>query len=114
VIASGRGSSPELIDNGVTGMIIDDLDAAADAVSLVGRLDRATIRETTDRQFGRESGATRYDPSTSGSSGPELTRPQLRAVGRFLVRRGIGLTSRLSTSPTVRSRVTASRSGRCS
>ncbi|HEX2382987.1 MAG TPA: glycosyltransferase [Acidimicrobiales bacterium] len=54
VIAFGRGSMPELIDDGVTGMIVEDLDAAAAAVPLVGRLDRATIRETAVRRFGRD------------------------------------------------------------
>jgi glycosyltransferase involved in cell wall biosynthesis len=54
VIAFGRGSMPELIDEGITGMIVDDLDAAAAAVPLVGRLDRATIRETAVRRFGRD------------------------------------------------------------
>ncbi len=54
VIAFGRGSMPELIDDGVTGIIVADLDAAAAAVSLVGQLDRATIRETAVRRFGQD------------------------------------------------------------
>ena len=51
---------PEAIDNGVTGMIVDDLDAAAVAMTLVGRLDRATIRETAVRRFGRDCMVNEY------------------------------------------------------
>ena len=51
---------PELIDDGVTGMIVDDVDAAAAAVFLVGRLDRATIRDTAVRRFGRDRMVDEY------------------------------------------------------
>jgi glycosyltransferase involved in cell wall biosynthesis len=60
VIAFRRGSMPELIDDGVTGMIVDDVDAAAAAVSRVGRLDRATIRDTAVRRFGRDRMVDEY------------------------------------------------------
>jgi len=60
VIAFGRGSMPELIDNGVTGMIVDDLEAAVTAVSVVSGLDRATIRETAVRRFGRDRMVDEY------------------------------------------------------
>ena len=54
VIAFRRGSMTELIDEEVTGMIVDDLDAAAAAVAVVAELDRATIRATAVRRFGRD------------------------------------------------------------
>ena len=84
VIAFRRGSMPELIDDGVTGMIVDDLDAAAAAVSVVGRLDRATIRETAVRRFGRDrmvdEYVTVYEQTVAAR---DETRPQRRAVARF-------------------------------
>ncbi len=77
VIAFGRGSMPELIDDGVTGMIVDDLDAAAAAVSVVGRLDRATIRETAVRRFGRDrmvdDYVTVYEQTVAARDGRGLT-----------------------------------------
>ena len=43
VIAFDRGSMRELIDHGVTGMIVDDVAGAAAAVDHAARLDRAAI-----------------------------------------------------------------------
>ena len=54
VIAFRRGSMPELIDEGVTGMIVDDVEMAARAVDRLGGLDRTTIRETAVRRFSRD------------------------------------------------------------
>ena len=51
VIAFRRGSMPELIDEGVTGTIVDDVEGAVAAVAGVGGLDRATIRATAARRF---------------------------------------------------------------
>jgi glycosyltransferase involved in cell wall biosynthesis len=51
VIAFRRGSMPELIEEGVTGTIVDDVEGAAAAVAAVGRLDRANIRATAVRRF---------------------------------------------------------------
>jgi len=54
VIAFRRGSMPELVDDGATGVIVDDVDMAAGAVGRVGGLDRAAIRATAIRRFGRD------------------------------------------------------------
>jgi glycosyltransferase involved in cell wall biosynthesis len=54
VVAFRRGSMPELIDDGVTGAIVDDVEAAVRAVGRVQRLDRAAIRATAVRRFGRD------------------------------------------------------------
>jgi glycosyltransferase involved in cell wall biosynthesis len=51
VIAFDRGSMPELIDDGVTGALVRDVDAAVDAVGRVGSLDRAIIRKTAVSRF---------------------------------------------------------------
>jgi glycosyltransferase involved in cell wall biosynthesis len=54
VVAFRRGSVPELIDDGVTGFLVDDADAMADAVGRVDRLDRAACRVTAERRFSVE------------------------------------------------------------
>lgn len=46
VIAYRNGSVPEVIDDGLTGFIVDDEDAAAAAVATLHRLDRSQIRHT--------------------------------------------------------------------
>jgi glycosyltransferase involved in cell wall biosynthesis len=50
-IAFRCGSVPELIDDGVTGFIVDTEDAAVEALDHVGRLQRPRIRATFERRF---------------------------------------------------------------
>jgi glycosyltransferase involved in cell wall biosynthesis len=45
VIACNRGSMPELIDDGVTGFLVDSLNAAVAAIGRVGEIDRAACRQ---------------------------------------------------------------------
>lgn len=52
VIAFNRGSMPELIDEGTTGMVVADIATAVDAVARIGTLDRATIRAVAVERFG--------------------------------------------------------------
>ena len=51
VIAFRRGSVPEVIDDGVTGFIVENDDEALSAVKRVGKLDRRQIRATFERRF---------------------------------------------------------------
>jgi glycosyltransferase involved in cell wall biosynthesis len=51
VIAYRAGSVPEVIDHGVTGFIVDDLDGAVDAVRRLDELDRATVRRRFEERF---------------------------------------------------------------
>lgn len=51
VIANNRGSMSELITHGVTGYLVDDLDAAVAAVDAAGTLDRPNIAELTEGRF---------------------------------------------------------------
>lgn len=51
VIAYDRGSMRELIDDGRTGFVVDDVDGAVAAVDRVGTLDRAEIRATAVERF---------------------------------------------------------------
>jgi glycosyltransferase involved in cell wall biosynthesis len=54
VVAFRRGSMPELIDDGRSGFLVEDVDGAAHAVSGAGGLDRPGIREWAVSRFGRD------------------------------------------------------------
>jgi glycosyltransferase involved in cell wall biosynthesis len=60
VIAFGRGSVPEIIEDGVTGFIIDDVASAAAAVPLAKQLDRRAIRRRFEERFGADRMARDY------------------------------------------------------
>jgi glycosyltransferase involved in cell wall biosynthesis len=51
VIANSRGSMGELIDDGVTGFLVDDVDSAVTAVAAAGGLDRRRIAEHAAERF---------------------------------------------------------------
>jgi glycosyltransferase involved in cell wall biosynthesis len=51
VIAYRSGSVPEVIDDGVSGFVIDSEDQAVGAVKRLHQLDRATVRATFDRRW---------------------------------------------------------------
>jgi glycosyltransferase involved in cell wall biosynthesis len=51
VVAYARGSMPEVIDEGVTGFLVDSPAAAAAAVERVPGLDRARCRAVAERRF---------------------------------------------------------------
>ena len=51
VIAWRHGSVPEIIDDGVTGFIVDNLDAAVRAVQRVSELSRAQCRQVFETRF---------------------------------------------------------------
>lgn len=52
VITYPLGSMPEVVDDGVTGFLVDGVAAAAAAVERAARLDRAAIRGVAERRFG--------------------------------------------------------------
>jgi glycosyltransferase involved in cell wall biosynthesis len=60
VIATRRGSMPELIDDMGTGILVDTVDEAVAAVDRVGVLDRVRIREQAVVRFGRDRMVERY------------------------------------------------------
>jgi glycosyltransferase involved in cell wall biosynthesis len=51
IIAYGMGSVPEIIDNGITGYIVHNVDDAAKAVTRISALDRRTIRGVFEKRF---------------------------------------------------------------
>ena len=51
VIASARGSMPEIVRNGESGFLVGGLDEAVAAVGRVKGLDRAAVRASVERRF---------------------------------------------------------------
>lgn len=60
VVAWRRGSMPELIDEGLTGFLVSDVDEAAEAVGRATGLDRRVCRATAERRFSHRVMAERY------------------------------------------------------
>jgi len=60
VIAFRRGSTPEVIDNGLSGYLVDDLDQAVRAVEMIDALDRAVVRHQFEHRFSVERMAREY------------------------------------------------------
>ena len=51
VVAYARGSMPEIIEDGVTGVLADSVDSAVEGVKRAVQLDRAACRQTAERRF---------------------------------------------------------------
>jgi glycosyltransferase involved in cell wall biosynthesis len=60
VIAYRRGSMPELIDDGVTGFLVDTLDEAIAAIDRAGEIDRSACRRAVEKRFTVDRMADRY------------------------------------------------------
>jgi glycosyltransferase involved in cell wall biosynthesis len=60
VIAFGRGSVPEIVDEGVTGFIVDSVEEAVAAVPRAKALDRQAIRQRFEERFSVERMAHDY------------------------------------------------------
>jgi glycosyltransferase involved in cell wall biosynthesis len=60
VIAFRRGSIPEVIEDGVTGYVVDTVEEAVDAVERIGELDRRRCRREFERRFSARRMATDY------------------------------------------------------
>ena len=78
VVAFRRGSMPELIDEGVTGFVVDDVDAAVVAVDAAVLLDRRTVRAVAERRFGVDRMVDDYLALYRGVIAHELIAPRDR------------------------------------
>jgi glycosyltransferase involved in cell wall biosynthesis len=60
VVAFRNGSVPEVVDDGVTGAIVDDIDGAVRAVARVAGFDRARVRARFEQRFSADRMARDY------------------------------------------------------
>jgi glycosyltransferase involved in cell wall biosynthesis len=60
VIAFRRGSIPEVIDEGVTGFVVDSVDEAVDAAARIGEIDRERCRRVFVERFSARRMAADY------------------------------------------------------
>ncbi len=87
VIAHRRGSMPEIVDDGTTGVLVDDLHGAIQAVDLVGTLDREGIRQVAVARFDVGRMVAEYESlyrRVAGASDAARARPddRVRSSGR--------------------------------
>lgn len=54
VVAYALGSMPEVVDEGVTGFLVNDIDQAVAAMERVGELDRAIVRRVAASRYGAD------------------------------------------------------------
>jgi len=78
VIAFNRGSVPEVVDDGLTGFIVEDDLGAIGAVQRLGELDRGKVRAQFEQRFTARRMAEDYVDVYSTLIGSK--QPQLRLV----------------------------------
>lgn len=61
VVALRKGSVPEVVDDGVTGFVRDDLDGFVEAVGRVGEIDPRACRRAVEERFSVEHMVDRYE-----------------------------------------------------
>ena len=61
VVATRRGSMPELVDDGLTGFLVEDVDAAERAVRRLSDVDRAACRAAAVSRFGADRMVDEYE-----------------------------------------------------
>ncbi|KEC74183.1 UNVERIFIED_ORG: glycosyltransferase involved in cell wall biosynthesis [Rhizobium esperanzae] len=90
VIAFRRGSAPELIDNDVSGILVDNVAEAAENIEWALKLDRSGVRRAFEKRFTAERMATDYLDIYRQLPGVHPKIPRLRhsksyAVGTELI-----------------------------
>jgi glycosyltransferase involved in cell wall biosynthesis len=78
VIAFRSGSVPEVLEDGVSGFIVKDIDGAVKAAGRLGELDRAGVRAAFERRFTSERMAKDYVALYRGLPGvrTDMRRPR--------------------------------------
>jgi len=80
VIAFNRGSAPELIEEGVTGFVVEDEMSAVGAVRHISRLSRTMIRKRFEERFGARRMARDYLEIYRDMVGAAARRPRIASV----------------------------------
>ncbi len=74
VLAFREGSTSEVVDEGVSGFVVDDEAAMAGAVARLGEIDPAACRASAEQRFGSAAVAARYEAAYGRVvTGPALT-----------------------------------------
>ncbi len=60
VVAFRRGAAPEIVSDGITGFLVDDVDEMVSAVREIGEIDRAACRSSAEQRFSPTLMARRY------------------------------------------------------
>ena len=60
VIAWRRGAVPEIVEDGITGFVVDDMEGAVRAVSRLPEIDRGAVRRRFEERFGADRMARDY------------------------------------------------------
>ena len=60
VIAYNWGSVPEIVEDGLTGFVVSNVEEAVDAVARLGTLDRNRIRQRFEQRFTVERMTSKY------------------------------------------------------
>ena len=85
VIAYRSGSVPEVVEDGVTGFIVEDEEQAVAAVHRLGRLDRRKIRSRFEERFSAHRMAREYESQyrklIAAAPGSERARFDVRPSG---------------------------------
>lgn len=81
VVAMGRGAIPEVVDNGVTGEIVNTVDAAVAAVERVSELPRDAVRRQAARRFHRDRMVREYIDVYERILARRSAAPSIRSLG---------------------------------
>ena len=60
-IVTPRGAAPEIITDGLTGFVVDDVDQGIEAVSRIGEIDRSACREAVEGHFSARRMVSQYE-----------------------------------------------------
>ena len=60
ILATNTGGTPEIIDHGITGFVVETEEDAVAAIGRLAELDRRTVRATFERRFSARRMAEDY------------------------------------------------------
>jgi glycosyltransferase involved in cell wall biosynthesis len=84
VLAMGCGSVPEIVDHGVTGLIVDSVEEATQALPRVMALDRHAVRQRFEQRFTAARMAKDYVQVYRSLLKPQSLRPRITSAPKLL------------------------------
>jgi glycosyltransferase involved in cell wall biosynthesis len=80
VVGFARGSVPEVVKNGTTGWVVEDLDAMTAAIDRLPQIDRRACRADAQLRFSAEAIVSQYEALYAGEA--KATAATAEAVRR--------------------------------